>query len=185
MLSNPTKMSFDEFTELDKKNEELMEFIDGEVYLQASPSVVHQRISRRLTTIFDLYFTNKSCEPFIAPFDILLPVKTSDSNKVIPDLSVICDKDGLTEKNFIGIPTLIVEILSPSTAWIDISKKFSLYQINGVKEYWIISPKNKDIQVFTLNSDGYYGEPSTFYGDNIVKSPNFEGLYVNLKGLFI
>ena len=184
MLSAPKKMSFFEFIEFDKNNKELMEFIDGEVYFQASPSVAHQRISRKLSTIFDLYFDNKSCEPFIAPFDIYLPIKISDNSKVIPDLSVIYDKENLNEKNYTGSPSLIVEILSPSTAWIDISKKFHLYQINGVKEYWIVSPKNKDIQIFTLNIEGYYGEPNTFYGDDIAKSSIFQELSIDLKKLF-
>ncbi|WP_342590189.1 Uma2 family endonuclease [Clostridium muellerianum] len=185
MLINPDKITYSEFLELDKNSEQLMEFIDGDVYLQASPSTVHQRISRKLTTIFDLYFSGKTCEPFVAPFDIILPVKTTDKNKVIPDLSVICDKFGLNENNYIGVPTLIIEILSPSTAWIDISKKFHLYQTNGVKEYWIISPKNNDIQIFNLDENGFYGEPSTFYGDSIAVSTVFEGLKVYLKDLFI
>lgn len=184
MLVNPNKITYSEFLELDNKSENLMEFIDGEVYLQASPSTGHQRISRKLTTAFDLYFNDKLCEPFIAPFDIVLPIKITDKNKVIPDLSVICDKSGLNEKNYIGVPRLIIEILSPSTAWFDISKKFHLYQINGVKEYWIISPKNKDIQIFNLDENGFYGEPSTFYGESIAVSTVFEGLKINLKDLF-
>lgn len=185
MLLNPNKITYNEFLELDKNKEELLEFIDGEVYLQASPSTTHQRISRKLTTIFDLYFSEKDCEPFIAPFDIILPIKTTDKNKVIPDLSVICDKSGLNENNYIGVPSLIIEILSPSTAWIDISKKFHLYQTNGVKEYWIISPKNNDIQIFNLDENGFYGEPSTFYGDSVAVSTIFDDLKVNLKDLFM
>lgn len=185
MLINPNKITYGEFLELDKNSEQLMEFIDGDVHLQASPSTGHQRISRKLTTIFDLYFSGKACEPFVAPFDIILPIKTTDKNKVIPDLSVICDKSGLNENNYIGVPTLIIEILSPSTAWIDISKKFHLYQTNGVEEYWIISPKNNDIQIFNLDENGFYGEPSTFYGDSIAVSTVFEELKVYLKDLFI
>jgi Uma2 family endonuclease len=185
VLINPNKITYVEFLKLDKDGKELMEFIDGEVYLQASPSTGHQRISRKLTTVFDIYFSDKACEPFVAPFDIILPVKTTDRNKVIPDLSVICDKSGLNENNYIGVPTLIIEILSPSTAWIDISKKFALYQTNGVKEYWIVSPKNNDIQIFNLDENGFYGEPTTFYGDSIAISTVFEGLRVCLKDLFM
>lgn len=184
MLINPDKITYSEFLQRDKSSDQLMEFIDGEVYIQASPSTVHQRISRKLTTIFDLYFMGKACEPFVAPFDIILPTKTTDRNKVIPDLSVICDKSGLNENNYVGVPALIIEILSPSTAWIDISKKFHLYQTNGVKEYWIISPKNNDIQIFNLDENGFYGEPSTFYGNSIAVSTVFDGLTVYLGDLF-
>jgi Uma2 family endonuclease len=179
------KISFEEFLSLDKKNDELMEFIDGEVYLQASPNTVHQRISRKLSTIFDLYFSGKECEPFTAPFDIILTSERKRAkNKVIPDISVICNKSGLNDKNYVGIPDLIVEILSPSTAWVDISKKLELYQSFGVKEYWIISPKNSNVQVFNLNDEGFYDEPVIYYKEDIVTSSLFKDLSDRLKEIF-
>lgn len=73
-------------------------------------------------------------------------------------------------KNYFGVPALIIEILFPSTAWVDISKKLELYQRFGVKEYWIISPKNSNVQIFSLNEENFYDEPITFYGDDIAKS---------------
>lgn len=105
-------------------------------------------------------------------------------NKVIPDLSVIYDKSGLNEKNYIGVPTLIVEILSPSTAWIDISKKLELYQRFGIKEYWVISPKNSNVQIFNLNEEDFYNEPIVYYKDDTVKSNIFENLDIKLDHIF-
>lgn len=186
MLPEKKKISFEEFCEIDQNDKELMEFINGEIYLQASPSTTHQRISRKLSTIFDIYFSDKDCEPFIAPFDIILVNENKRSrNKVIPDISVICDKSGLNDKNYIGVPTLIVEILSPSTAWFDISKKLELYQSFGVEEYWIVSPKNSSVQIFTLNGDGFYDEPTNYYKNEIAQSNIFKNLSVNLGELFI
>lgn len=185
MLPEKKKISFEEFLELDMKSEELMEFIDGEIYLQASPSTIHQRISRKISTIFDIYFSGKDCEPFIAPFDIILSNEEMRyKNKVVPDISVICDKSGLNDKNYVGVPDLILEILSPSTAWVDISKKLGLYQSFGVKEYWIISPKNSNAQVFNLNKDNVYDEPTIYYRDEIAISNIFNGLNLNLKDIF-
>lgn len=185
MLPKERKVSFEEFLEIDSTSDELMEFIDGEIYLQASPSTMHQRISRKISTLFDIYFRDKECEPFIAPFDILLANEGKRvKNKVIPDISVICDKSGLNENNYVGVPDLIVEILSPTTAWIDISKKLELYQSFGVKEYWIISPKNCNVQVFNLNEENVYEEPTIYYMDRTVESKIFTDLNVNLKELF-
>jgi Uma2 family endonuclease len=185
MLPDKKKLSFEEFLELDNKNDNYMEFIYGEIYLQASPSTMHQRVSRKLSTIFDIYFRDKECEPFVAPYDIILKDKNKQSkNKVIPDLSVICNKSGLNDKNYLGVPALIVEILSPSTAWLDISKKLELYQSFGVNEYWIISSKNNNIQIFNLNEKGFYDEPSIHYKDDIANSKIFKDLDVHLNDIF-
>jgi Uma2 family endonuclease len=186
MMPEKKKISFEEFIEIDSLNNELMEFIDGQIYLQASPSTIHQRISRKLSTVLDLYFSGKECEPFISPFDIILADETKRvKNKVIPDISIICDKEGLNDKNYVGVPFLIIEILSPSTAWVDISKKLELYQSFGVKEYWIISPKNCNAQVFSLNEEKVYDEPTIYNKEEIIKSSIFTDLSVNLKELFI
>lgn len=82
------------------------------------------------------------------------------------------------------MPDLILEILSPSTAWVDISKKLGLYQSFGVKEYWIISPKNSNAQVFNLNKDNVYDEPTIYYRDETAVSNIFNGLNLNLKDIF-
>jgi Uma2 family endonuclease len=86
--------------------------------------------------------------------------------------------------NYIGSPALIVEILSPSTAWIDISKKLELYQRFGIKEYWVISPRNSNIQIFNLNEEGFYDEPIVYYKDDTAKSNLFDDLNINLKEIF-
>ena len=185
MLPEKKRISFEEFMEIDCHKDELLEFVDGEVYLEASPSTIHQRILRKLLTAFDIYFSGKDCEPFVAPFDIMLSdEKRRAKNKVIPDISVICDKSGLNDNNYIGVPTLIVEILSPSTAWFDMSKKLELYQSFGVKEYWIISPKNNSVQILTLNMDCFYDEPTNYYKNEIAESAIFTDLRIKLAELF-
>jgi Uma2 family endonuclease len=88
-LPKKDKLSFKEFLDIENKSDNLMEFIDGEIYLQASPNTTHQRVSRKLSTIFDMYFSEKECEHFVAPYDIILKnEKEIYKNKVIPDLSV-------------------------------------------------------------------------------------------------
>ncbi|WP_373558584.1 Uma2 family endonuclease [Bacillus sp. FJAT-45350] len=59
---------------------------------------------------------------------------------VIPDLSGICDKSGLNENRYVGVPTVIFEIISPSNQSHDLVFKLNLYMEYGVKEYWIVNP---------------------------------------------
>lgn len=83
-----------------------------------------------------------------------------------PDLSVICDPEKLDERGCLGAPDLVVEILSPSTAAKDLKEKLSLYEIHGVKEYWVVDPRDRIIFVFVpdksqnkLDDSGCQGAP--------------------------
>lgn len=172
--------------------EDSYELIYGVPYLQAAPSTEHQRILANLSFELMSYFKNKNsqCEVFLAPFDVRLikNIECYDDNKVDcvvqPDISIICDKTKLDEKGCVGDPDLVVEILSDSTASKDYIQKLNLYQFNEIKEYWIVSPKNKDIQIFRLNK-GIYGEPDNFKREDTIKSKLFKGLEVSLKNIFI
>jgi len=177
------KCTFENFLEIDK-GEELLEYIYGEIYYQASPSTEHQRIVTNLSTEFGIFFKNKECKHFVSPYDIFLKNDiANEKNKVQPDLMVICDKQGFNENNYVGVPVLVVEVLSPSTTSKDYIIKMDLYMRYGVKEYWIVSPKNKSIQMFVLQ-DSTYGEPINYSKDDLLKSTVFKDLKINLKDIF-
>lgn len=182
---NNTKTSYDEFLNIDNNNDEFLEFINGEVFNQASPSIQHQRVSRKLSTKFDLYFDEKNCEPFTAPIDIKLKNEKEEyTNKVIPDLVVICNNEGLKGNIYEGVPTLIVEIVSPSNSHHDYIRKLNLYERFGVKEYWIVDPRFNSIQVNVLNSEGYYEIIGIYKGEEKANSSIFETLAIDLKDIF-
>ena len=176
-------ISYVEFEKMDSGNESL-EFINGIVYMQAAPSVAHQIVVTNLSTEFGIYFKGKDCRHFVSPFDVIFK-NEREKNKVQPDLIVICDKSGLNEKNYAGVPTLAVEVLSPSTTSKDYIEKMDLYMRFGVKEYWIISPRSKTVEMFTLQQSGTYSEPKIYSKDDIVKSQIFEDLLINLQELFM
>ena len=79
---------------------------------------------------------------------------------------------------------LIVAVLSPSTASNDYIKKMGLYMSVGVKEYWIVSPQNKTVQISTLNEDNCYSEPLIYSKEDIVKSDIFKDLAIKLGDIF-
>jgi Uma2 family endonuclease len=138
------KWTIAEYEALDDGNR--YELYDGELVLLASPSEVHQRASRKLSTKLDLFFGGKSCEPFAAPMDVKL--FENEETMLQPDLFVICDSDRRnTDTRYIdGVPKLVVEILSPSTESRDRWKKMRLYQRAGVKEYIIVDLEIEMIQ---------------------------------------
>ena len=200
----PKKMNDVKFTYKDYcswPKDERWELIDGEAYnMSPAPSTKHQRISRVLSTKIDNYLSGRKCELFIAPFDVFLPDYINQNtdniiNVVQPDLSVICNPVKLIDKGCYGAPDLIIEILSPSTSKKDLNEKFQLYEKHGIKEYWIIDPGNKYIQVFHLQEEGKTAgkydsgtliPPANWREDKntIAKSVVIEGFTVDVKELF-
>lgn len=183
MIPQEKEILYEEFLQIDKESNDNLEFIDGKIYLQAAPSVVHQLVVTNLSTEFGNYYKGKQCRHFVAPFDVVLQVEEK-THRVQPDLTVVCDRKGLGEQNYRGVPTLVVEVLSPSTASIDFIKKMELYMKVGVKEYWIVSPQNNMVQIFSLKENGEYSEPLIYSKDEIVKSEVFEDLEIKLIDIF-
>jgi len=170
--------------------EERWEIISGVAYdMTPAPSTNHQRVSRRLLTVFENFLKDKKCEVFGAPFDVILP-ETGESelesqNVVQPDISVICDKNKIKENGCVGAPDLIVEILSPATASKDIKIKFELYERHGVREYWIVHPSEKYLMVYKLDRQTKkYGRPDIYLQKARVKAGAIKGLNVKLYDVF-
>jgi Uma2 family endonuclease len=104
---------------------------------------------------------------------------------VQPDLMIICEKSNFTNTNYKGVPNLIIEILSPSTAARDTIKKMDLYMRFGVPEYWIVSPKNKTIMVYSFDNEiNAYTEPTIYSKNDLVNSILFPELSIELKSIF-
>lgn len=184
-LYQNSPMSVHEYYTIREKSENLLEYIDGMVYMSPSPSTTHQRISRKLLIQLDHYLEGKSCEVFHAPFDIELKADNSEETKiVIPDLSVICDKSGFTESRYIGVPTLIVEILSPSNQAHDLITKLNLYMKSGVKEYWIVNPMLRSVTVYSLNREGLYEQHDIKTEQGYITSEILQDFSVDLKEIF-
>ena len=130
-----------------------MELIDGQIYDMAPPSRRHQKISSKLHQAIANYIDSKSgeCEVYAAPFAVFL--NEDDHNYVEPDISVICDKNKLTDKGCNGAPDWIIEIVSTSSKRMDYLIKLFKYRDAGVKEYWIVDPEKNRITVYNFVND--------------------------------
>jgi len=158
------------------------ELIHGDIYLLAAPAAPHVLVSSRLLKCIQSYLGNGRCEAFHAPADVYLFNRPGDPGNSIttvvqPDLFVICDPKQIGERGFYGPPTLVIEILSPSTAAMDRFIKYEKYQQAGVKEYWIVDPQHRTASVYTL-TDGRYGAGESF--GSVLHSAVFPGLEIPL-----
>jgi Uma2 family endonuclease len=131
------------------------EIIDGDHYMNPSPSTKHQTVSRHLQ--FQLYTqieVKKRGRVFDAPYDVEL----ADHDIVQPDLVVVMNENRriVTPKRIRGIPNLCVEILSESNPAYDRVLKFEMYQRCRVPEYWIVDPEEQSIDIYVLDSSGVF-----------------------------
>lgn len=155
------------------------ELIDGRIYYQAAPNRKHQRISGELYTIINNYIKSKkgSCQAYAAPFAVKL--FKDRKNIVEPDISVICDRDKLTDRGCTGAPDWIIEIVSPGSSSHDYIRKLNLYADAGVREYWIVDPREEKVLVYRLAEEEIKVEPHSF--QEKVKAGIFEDLWIDFQ----
>lgn len=132
---------------------ERAELIDGKIYYMAPPSTRHQRIISDIHYRIKDYIikNNGECEVFPAPFAVFL--NKDDKNYVEPDISVICDKNKITDKGCNGAPDWVIEIISPGNKEMDYYKKLFKYQAVKVREYWIVDPIKEMVMVYRFEKE--------------------------------
>lgn len=158
------------------------ELINGELLMTPSPIPNHQRVSGKLEFIVRKFITeNNLGEVFYAPCDVYL----SNENVVQPDILFISKKrlNIIGEKNIQGAPDLVIEIISEYSVYRDMVQKKRLYARFGVKEYWIVIPEEKEIEVHILK-DSIYQLHAAYSKTDILGSPSLKGLKIKLKEIF-
>ena len=156
------------------------ELIDGVVYDMAPPNRIHQEIVMNFSAEIRDYIKKNhgSCKVYPAPFAVFL--NADDKTYVEPDISVICDPSKLDDRGCNGAPDWIIEVASPSTKRIDYSIKLFKYRTAGVREYWIVNPLTKTVNVFDLEKE----ELSDQYRfDDNIPVCIYDGLVINISEL--
>jgi Uma2 family endonuclease len=121
----------------------------GELSVTPAPGTRHQRAIVFLITLLNEHVRSRGLgEVFVAPTDCIL----SNVTVVQPDvLYVATDRLAIiSERGIEGAPTLVVEVLSPSTAHLDRGRKMKLYAEHGVPYYWIVDPESRSVEAYTL-----------------------------------
>lgn len=121
------------------------ELIGGKVVMMApGPAWNHMAVSGNIYGIFRDYLKGKKCTPIQDGFDLFL----TEEEHYIPDFMVVCDPDKIKVNGVYGAPDLVVEVLSPSTMRNDKTHKKDVYAKCGVREYWIVDPAGKSVEVY-------------------------------------
>lgn len=176
------------------------EKIDGKIYyMSPSANPKHSKVIGKLFLAFGNYLKDKTCEVYMDNIDIYLDEE--HNNYVIPDMSVLCDSSKFKEDGYHGVPSLIVEVISPTSVKRDRHDKYALYERFGVKEFWLVDYQNKTIEQYVL-CDGKYKLYSlcTLISDwdyknrlddkereeytTIIKPTIFEDLEIDIKEIF-
>ena len=173
---------------LDLEDGKRYEILGGRLIMMApAPEANHQFISARMEFLFMKFVESHDLGYVLdAPTDVILDAE----NIVQPDILFIAkDKKHIIRKRGVfGPPDLVVEILSPSTQYKDVFEKKNLYEGFKVREYWMVNPYMKSIEVLSLNENGIYALFSEGYmdegGNRVVQSRVLKDFSVDLSEVF-
>lgn len=169
--------------------EERIEIINGEAFMMAPPSRIHQEVSGELFRQLANFLEGKKCRVYPAPFGVRLfeqeGANPEDVDTVVePDISVVCDRSKLDDHGCKGAPDMLIEVVSPSSLRHDRLIKLNLYQRAGVREYWIADPVGNSVQVFLLDNDGSLRIHEVYGPADIAKVNVLEGCFIELSKVF-
>jgi Uma2 family endonuclease len=147
------KFTYEDYKNLPESETKRYELLEGELVMVPSPNEPHQRVSGNIGFLLRQFIRERKLGMvYSAPLDVVL----SRENVVQPDIIFISNKRMaiVTEENIKGAPDLVIEILSPSTSERDRTLKRTLYARHRVKEYWMVDPMEKGIEVYSLKRLG-------------------------------
>ena len=163
------------------------ELIGGEKFYMsaAAPNIPHGLVIIRIATIFTNYIDKTEIQARVLGDNV--DVYFSDEDHFKPDVSVVRDLSIFGDgKRIYGAPDLVVEVLSDSTKDNDSGIKKDKYEQYGVKEYWIVDPKEKSIKVYNLveSKFKYVDEYKINSNKTKIKVSIFDNLLVDVHEVF-
>jgi Uma2 family endonuclease len=177
----PNPFTYDDYIALPDDGKRY-EIIEGEVSMTPAPSPRHQEIQVRLSAALFFFVDKHSLGRVLSsPIDLVL----SMVDVVQPDVLFVA-RDRLhiiAKKNLVGIPNLIVEILSPSSTTRDQKEKLNLYQRYGLPEYWIVDPDSQTVDVY-LSAANRLEKVETLKIGEQLHSRQVPGLVLELSDVF-
>ncbi|MCU0923667.1 MAG: Uma2 family endonuclease [Burkholderiaceae bacterium] len=151
-LTQP-KLSLEAYLAWEEDQPERHEFHRGEVFAMVGAKRIHGRVVGNLLRELGLQLKGNPCQVFHEG----MKVQIGDDTVLYPDVFVTCDKADLATDRIFRAPTLVVEILSPTTQAYDRSQKFALYRrIPALREYILVDPDTRRVEGFRRGADGLW-----------------------------
>lgn len=166
-MTTQTRVTADEFFQLPESNQ-FIELIDGEIMMSPSPVPDHQDVIGNGFMLLKQAARERGGRVFVSPLDVHL----DESNVPQPDIIYLAPDSRcvVAEKRLVGAPDLLVEVLSPGSIKRDRSEKFLLYERHGVREYWIIDPRDQLVEAWQLR-EGRFSLLGAFVVGETFESP--------------
>lgn len=158
------------------------ELVEGQIRTVPSPRQDHQSALLNLATALRMWIkTTGEGKVLMAPFDVLL----SQDTVVQPDILFISKaRQAIAEQPYVnGAPDLVVEILSPSTENWDRITKRRIYSRYGVREFWLVDPEMRSIEV-SRQKDGQLVAVEMLREGSTLASPLLPGFEVGVREVF-
>ena len=147
------KLTLHEFLDWENQQVERHEFYRGEVFAMVGGRRIHGRVVVNLGAQLNLQLRGSPCQVFSEG----MKVQIADDTILYPDLFVTCDPADLATEMIFRAPTLVIEVLSPSTQGYDRSQKFALYRrLESLREYILVDPETQRIEGFRRGTDGLW-----------------------------
>jgi Uma2 family endonuclease len=147
------KMGFDAFLAWENAQETRNEFYRGEIFAMVGVRRIHALVTGNVYSALRQHVKGSPCQVFSES----LKVKPNADSLFYPDVFVTCDPQDLKTDMVFTSPTLIVEVLSESTQAFDRGLKFAAYrQIAALKEYLLIDPDSKVVELYRRGADGLF-----------------------------
>ncbi|NEQ77221.1 MAG: Uma2 family endonuclease [Okeania sp. SIO2C9] len=149
MIAQPQdyqKISPEEYLEWEAKQEFRHEYVDGEILAMTGGTIPHTKIYLNLYTALRPHLSKRGCEAYVSD----VKVQDSKNNRYFyPDLVVTCNTEDLKSRDFIKHPTVIVEVLSPSTQKYDRGDKLKYYrQFPSLQEYVLVDSESISVEIY-------------------------------------
>ncbi len=146
-------MTLKDFLAWEDKQQERHEFYMGEIFAMVGGRRAHGRVVVNLLSGFHQQLMGSPCQVF----GETMKLEVADDTVFYPDLFVTCDKADLSTDIVFRAPTLVIEVLSPSTQGYDRSQKFAVYRrIPSLQEYVLIDPDTRRVESFRRGADGLW-----------------------------
>ena len=180
------KLTVTEFHQLefDDNDTHLYELLDGEIVKKKAPAPRHQLILASLYYQVET-FVRQQPQPgkvLFAPIDVFL----DDISAPQPDLVYLAPDrvNLLTNDGVMGAPTMVVEVISPSSIYRDRVTKKALYERFGVQEYWLVDPADNFIEIYALTDGQYKLLSAASIEEGQLVSDVLPGFVLDLNALF-
>ena len=186
IMANPSeesKIKIEEVAAIDRA-----ELINGELIIKSYTTTNHNNAVHKISKAFEDFIENNNgdCIVFsdVVPLHCEKLCDNNNNNYFLPDIMVVCDKNGIKQDGVYVVPQFVAEIVSDSTRKFDYNNKLNTYRDIGVQEYWIVDLQKQAIIKNIMDDGVYFPEVIHYPSIKKLSVDTYQGLIIDLIPIF-